>query len=223
MSWQMADAAEPAARRVMKFALVLLLHAAVLGWLLEHQIRTSHEPAIVRMDVRMIDVPPPVVDKPRPSPERQRTPVPQAVTAPPPPVLTAAPSADPVPAAFAVAPPPPAPAREIPAAVPIVPATPTPPVPVTAARFNADYLKNPAPGYPVMSRRLGEEGRVLLLVRVTPQGLPESVVVNQSSGFSRLDEAALAAVRQWRFVPARSGTEAIADSVTVPIIFRRDG
>jgi protein TonB len=58
---------------------------------------------------------------------------------------------------------------------------------------------------------------------VTPQGLPESVVVNQSSGFSRLDEAALAAVRQWRFVPARSGTEAIADSVTVPIIFRRDG
>jgi len=94
------------------------------------------------------------------------------------------------------------------------------PLPVTAARFDADYLNNPAPAYPAISRRLREEGRVLLLVRVTSQGLAEGVEVRQGSGYSRLDEAALAAVKQWRFVPARRGNVPVAASVLVPIDFR---
>ena len=222
----MDDRGEPLARRALKVALVLLLHALVLGWLLQQQFRASQKQELVRMDVRMLnELPPPPPAKPKPLPPLPQA-VPQAAAAPPPPIMTAAPGAAAPAASFAVPPQPPAPARELPPSVPVAPqaapASPPPP-PITAARFDADYLKNPAPAYPAMSRRLGEEGRVLLLVRVTPQGLPDGVEVRESSGFARLDEAALVAVRQWRFVPARRGNEAIAASVLVPIIFRRDG
>jgi len=92
---------------------------------------------------------------------------------------------------------------------------------LTAARFDADYLHNPAPAYPAQSRRLKEEGTVLLLVRVSAEGTPLSVEVRNSSGFERLDEAGLQAVRQWRFVPAKRGSENVAASVLVPIQFKR--
>jgi len=229
MTMSMDDTGEPLARRALKIALVLLLHALVLAWMFQQQIRATQEQELLRVDVRLVNELPPPPEKPKPLPPRpQAVPPPTAVAAPPPPVLTAAPSTAPPSATFAVPPQPPAPTRELPPTVPIAPqATPAPPPPppqpITPARFDADYLKNPAPAYPALSRRLGEEGRVLLLVRVTPQGLPDGVEVRESSGFARLDEAALAAVRQWRFVPARRGSEAIAASVLVPIIFRRGG
>jgi protein TonB len=73
-----------------------------------------------------------------------------------------------------------------------------------------------------MSRRLGEEGKVLLRVRVTAEGLAAAVELEKSSNFERLDEAAKQAVARWRFVPARRGDEAIEASVIVPIVFRLD-
>ena len=90
-------------------------------------------------------------------------------------------------------------------------------------RYDADYLRNPPPAYPSLSRRLHEEGRVVLLVRVTAEGAAASVSIERSSGHARLDEAALDAVRRWRFVPARRGDEAVAASVLVPLVFRLDG
>ena len=93
-------------------------------------------------------------------------------------------------------------------------------MPATAARFDADYLRNPSPIYPQQSKRLKEEGTVQLLVLVSEHGDPQSVQVRTSSGFDRLDEAALLAVRQWRFVPAKRGNVAIAAQVIVPINFR---
>ncbi len=96
------------------------------------------------------------------------------------------------------------------------------PAPLLAARFDADYLHNPRPVYPAASRRLGEEGRVILRVRVSAQGLPLAVDIKQSSGFPRLDEAARAAVERWRFVPAKQGPEAIESSVLVPLQFTLD-
>jgi len=92
---------------------------------------------------------------------------------------------------------------------------------LTEARFDADYLHNPAPAYPSQSRRLKEEGTVLLLVRVSDQGVPLSVEIRTSSGFERLDEAGVQAVRQWRFVPAKRGNDSVAASVLVPIQFKR--
>ena len=96
------------------------------------------------------------------------------------------------------------------------------PAPVVAARYNAAYLNNPEPKYPPMSRRLGEEGKVLLKVRVTADGQAATVELEKSSNFERLDEAAKQAVARWRFVPARRGDEAIEASVIVPIVFRLD-
>lgn len=90
-------------------------------------------------------------------------------------------------------------------------------------RFSADYLNNPGPRYPALSRRLGEEGRVLLRVLVNAEGHPEGIHVNHSSGFSRLDSAAREAVAQWRFVPAKLGDRSVRAWVIVPIVFTLGG
>lgn len=127
-------------------------------------------------------------------------------------------AANPTPA-FAIPAPPPAtsPAQPVPPAPPAPAAT---AATATPARFDAAYLNNPEPGYPAASRRLGEEGRVLLRVRVSAAGQPVAVDVEKSSRFERLDEAARQAVARWRFVPARRGDEAVESSVLVPIVFR---
>jgi len=85
--------------------------------------------------------------------------------------------------------------------------------------FNVDYLENPTPPYPQISRRSGETGRVLLRVYVSPEGRAERVEINKSSGYGRLDTAARNAVSGWRFVPARRGSERVAAWVLVPISF----
>ncbi len=82
------------------------------------------------------------------------------------------------------------------------------------------YLRNPAPRYPEAARKNGEEGLVLLNVEVSPLGRPVSVELAESSGFDRLDQAALAAVRRWVFEPARLGPLPIASNVRVPVRFR---
>jgi periplasmic protein TonB len=95
--------------------------------------------------------------------------------------------------------------------------------PYQAPSFNAGYLHNPPPRYPSLSRRMGEQGRVLLNVAVSAEGSALSVVLQTSSGSNRLDEAAIAAVRNWRFVPARRGGQAVNASVVVPIKFSLGG
>ena len=94
--------------------------------------------------------------------------------------------------------------------------------PAEAPRFDVTYLNNPAPSYPTLSRRMREQGRVLLRVRVNAAGDPEEVEVSASSGSERLDRAAIDAVRRWRFVPARLGAEAIAGYAMVPVLFKLD-
>ena len=91
------------------------------------------------------------------------------------------------------------------------------------ARFDADYLHNPIPAYPAFSLRLREEGRVLLKVWVAAQGGAKQVVMARSSGYARLDEAAQDAVRQWRFVPAKSGEQLVDSWVLVPVQFSLRG
>ena len=116
-------------------------------------------------------------------------------------------------------------ASEAPAIAPPSPqraTNPAPPVVIISALFDADYLQNPTPKYPLLSRKLQEEGKVLLEVNVTATGTAERVLIKQGSGFPRLDEAALNTVRHWRFIPARRGDEAIASSVVVPIVFQLD-
>jgi protein TonB len=98
-------------------------------------------------------------------------------------------------------------------------ATPAPRESIAPPRFDADYLSNPAPVYPSASRRLREQGLVLLRVRVTDEGQAAQVLVERTSGSDRLDRAAVQAVERWRFVPARRGAESIEAWVLVPIEF----
>lgn len=86
-------------------------------------------------------------------------------------------------------------------------------------RFGVAYLNNPAPEYPSMSRRLGEEGRAIMRVLVSAQGLAEEVQIEHSSGFERLDAAAVEAVKKWRFVPAKKNNQPLSAFVLVPIKF----
>lgn len=89
-------------------------------------------------------------------------------------------------------------------------------------RFNADYLHNPAPEYPGTSRRRGEQGRLTLKVVVNTNGDAESVQLDKSSGFELLDKAALNAVKNWKFIPAKSNHQPVAGTVIVPVRFSLD-
>jgi len=90
-------------------------------------------------------------------------------------------------------------------------------------RSSAAYLRNPAPSYPLASRRAGEQGTVTLRVRVSPDGIATRVAVERSSGSPHLDAAALEAVKAWRFTPARRGADAVESWMLVPIVFRLEG
>ncbi|NOT13827.1 MAG: energy transducer TonB [Methylococcaceae bacterium] len=91
--------------------------------------------------------------------------------------------------------------------------------PYSEASFNANYGTNPKPKYPIIARSRGWQGKVLLRVSVSAEGLSESVTVHRSSGHDVLDESAITAVEKWRFIPAKRGNTAVACTVIVPIIF----
>ncbi|MBS0356238.1 MAG: energy transducer TonB [Proteobacteria bacterium] len=163
---------------------------------------------------------------PRPQAHADATPAPRPVARP-----QAAPLQSSRPAATAQSPAPSAPppaesspdsrAHESP--VPREAAAPAPrsaaPVADSPPRFDADYLSNPAPDYPAASRQLREQGSVQLRVFVTADGRAGDIRVHLGSGFERLDQAAIDAVRRWRFVPARQGDGPVAAWVIVPINF----
>ncbi len=221
-------------------AFVLLAHAGA-AWLIWS---LPGVPVLVPpapLAVRLVEEPAPDV-LPKPLPVAPRMPEPPR-KAPPTPVRRSAPApvaaAAPVPILAAEAPPktadepvaPVAPARadpipavmpqavaEAPASRPVA-AEPMAAPKLVAPRFDAAYLSNPPPAYPPLSRRLGEEGKVVLRVFVEPDGQPAQVELRTSSGHARLDEAALGAVRRWRFVPARRGEAAVAAWVLVPLNF----
>ncbi|MBI1953168.1 MAG: energy transducer TonB [Candidatus Omnitrophica bacterium] len=83
-------------------------------------------------------------------------------------------------------------------------------------------FRNPAPAYPWAARLRGWQGTVVLRVSVAASGLPERVEIAVSSGHAVLDQAALEALRAWRFVPARKGSQAVAGVVEIPVTFKLD-
>ena len=68
-----------------------------------------------------------------------------------------------------------------------------------------------------MSKRLGEQGKVIVRVLIGIDGLPRDAGIRQSSGFQRLDDAAQAAVMSWRFVPGKRNGIVEAMEFNVPI------
>ena len=162
-------------------------------------------------------VPPkPVPPPPAPAPVTPRPAAPVLPVAPQPvAVADAAPS--PNAPTGVVAPQAPAP----PIAAPMAPAPVAPPAPVKVElpSTNADYLNNPKPTYPAMSKRAGEQGQVMVRVLIGADGAAQKADIKTSSGFERLDRAALATVLQWRYVPGKRGGVAEAMWFNVPINF----
>lgn len=105
-----------------------------------------------------------------------------------------------------------------------VPATTDAAAPPTPARVelpstDADYLNNPRPAYPPLSKRMGEQGKVVVRVLIGADGLPQKAEIRTSSGFERLDQAALATVMKWRYVPGKRAGVPEAMWFNVPIHF----
>lgn len=192
--------------------LIVALHAGALWGLMQLDAVREAVKDIAPIMVGMITLPPPEPPKPRieppPPPKpvpRKPRPEPQMIAAETPaPAPMSAPLPEPVPVEEPPPPPPPAPAE---------------PAPVIPPNFVAAYLDNPPPVYPPVAKRLGETGLVMLRVLVNVGGRADSVDVEKSSGFSRLDRAAIDAVRKWKFVPARQGENNVAAWVLVPINF----
>lgn len=198
------------------------LHGLVLAYPLKLAIERLAVPPPATVTVRLVDTPPAATPPQTPRPTISRSHEPARPT-PRPVLAVASEPAMPAPA-FSV----PAPSATPPAATAAASAAPADspaplPVSVTPARFDPAYLQNLERKYPPLSRRLGEEGKVLLKVLVGKDGHPAAVDVEKSSNFERLDEAAKQAVARWRFTPAKRGDEAIEASVIVPIAFRLEG
>jgi protein TonB len=195
--------------RLPGIAVTVGIHAAVLAVLLSYAPvrQTLADLAPIMVSMVQPAEPPQELPKPKPvvkQPVKKPDPRPQPLL-----VIN-----DPAPVPSAIVAPPPTPQPVEPVAV-----QPAPPAPIIPPQFNADYLNNPAPQYPPVSKRLGEEGRVMLRVFVDERGLPVRVEIRSSSGHERLDNSALEAVKNWKFVPARRGDQAVSAWVIVPISF----
>lgn len=214
---------------------VLLLHAAVLAaW---HLQPAETRQRVVPQVLELLRAPPPQkveppLPPPPPPPPEATRPRPRAVdlpqpAAPPPPALrTAEARPDAPPAAVTIAENTTAPRSS----EPVVAAPPAPPPPPPAPppaeeplvepSASAAYLRNPPPRYPEQAQRLGLQGRVVLRVHVLPDGRPDQVELRSSSGRKVLDDAAIEAVRQWTFAPARRGSTAVSAWALVPVDFK---
>ena len=183
-------------------ATAIAVHLSIAWWALRPEAAPLITPPQVPIEVVLTQPPvvPPMVKSEPPKP----TPV-KKLAAPAPRVDTPLP-----PDAIAV-PPPPQHSSAMPA--PVVEK-------LTEARADADYLQNPAPAYPGFAQRQGWEGTVWLHVLVKPDGTPAQIELEKSSGRKVLDDSALAAVKNWRFVPAKRGDTAVDGWVSIPIEFK---
>ena len=211
-------------RRAAIVSAVVLLHVMGL-WALQTGLLRRTVEILVPAELlsQIIEPPAPLVEPP--PPERPARAVQQKSVEPSlPPAPQPLTIADPAPAPNAPTgvsmPQPPAPSVTAPVAATPAPLAAAPvPAQVELPSTDADYLNNPEPAYPPMSKRLGEQGKVVVRVLIGPDGLPQKAELRQGSGFERLDQTALATVMRWRYVPGKRGGVPEARWFNVPINF----
>ena len=215
-------------RKVVIVLIVVALHSVALWTMqtgsMQHQVELTEPPEIVLKFIA--PSPPPAAPAP-------------LAPAPPPPVKhrrakseASASRQIAAPPAFAPSEPTPSPAaavdREVlapptgaTAGAPAAIATVAPPLPIRIEPPSsaAGYLQNAKPSYPALSRRLGEQGKVVLRVFIGAEGRAQKAEIKQSSGFDRLDQAALRTVLDWRYVPGKHAGVPQAMWFDVPISF----
>lgn len=200
----------------MALCMVILAHAG--AWYgLSHLRATTPPPGpLPVIEVALLAPPPKIVTQPSepPKPEPKRNIRHRAKPVPVPMPLPLQPEAAQRPLAMPLAPAPAAPAAPPP------PAMSAPEPILEAPRFNATYLNNPPPDYPPSARRRGIEGKVLVRAEIQIDGSCSRVELKSGSGSDMLNQAALDAVKKWRFVPAHKGTQPLTAWVEVPITFK---
>src|SRR5690606_21392703 len=161
-----------------------------------------------------VEPPPPEPEKPKPKPKKPNPkpkPKPEPLPEAPPSERAITREETPPPEEEAAPPPPPPPVT-----TPSAEDNDSLGAPVTPPREDAHQLNNPRPAYPALSRRLREQGTVLLEILILPDGTVGEVKIKESSGFKRLDDTAVKAVKQWRYTPARSDNGSLGAPVTPP-------
>jgi periplasmic protein TonB len=189
---------------------VVLFHVAAL-WTLQSGLLRRAAEAVIPVEIlsEFIEPPKPAEPPPPPPPEppkREVTktpppPRPQAIREPKP---TPAPNA---PTGSVEPPPPPAPiappAPPEPPAPPAAPPAPPAPKLVEISQGQTQYIREPRPVYPAMSKRLGETGTVIVAVYFNSAGIPKRAEIFKSSGYERLDQAAREAAMSSQVTPIR--------------------
>jgi len=210
---------------------VLLFHALVLWALHTGLLRRAVEILVpVQLLAEFIEPPRPVIVPPPtpvpPAPVPKKVAVRETKPTPlPPPEIQPVANPDPAPNAPTAVATPPAPFPPITApqavvAAPVVaPAAPPAPPRVELPSSDAEYLQNPKPQYPALSKRLAEQGTVQIRVLIGVDGLAHKGQIERSSGFDRLDQSALATVLKWRYVPGKRAGVPEAMWFMVPIEF----
>ena len=194
-------------------ALHLLLFAALIAQ------RQLMKPAPEPVAIQLLSIPAAPPSPPPSSPEQLLETPPVVV---PPPVLLLEDRPPAIAAVVSEAPPAPQPAA--PAAVAVAEGPPSPvaaraPSAVSGGDLSASMIEAVPPRYPYESRRLKEQGTVVLDVLLGPDGRVERIAVRTSSGHARLDKAALDAVRRWRWSPMLRDGQAVAVRGLVEIPF----
>lgn len=201
----------------------MLLHVALAAGLLalSAQRVSEQRERLTVVDLSLDSPPPPPAPPAQPVDTALDTQVPTPLTPVPvvqPPVLPLVPEAVALPQAAA----PQSAAQPAPPAPPAPAAPAAPPSMVSASDLDSRMIAGGPPGYPVESRRKREQGIVELLVIVGLDGRVEAISVSRSSGFERLDKAALGAVRKWRWSPTvRDGAATkVRGTVEIPFVLQ---
>ncbi len=189
--------------RIVVVGLVVLLHVTVFALYLLQPVAPAvmvNEMSISFATMQMPQAS--VVPQPKPKP----LPVPKPREAEPTPVAEPAPVAEP-------------PVKEVAQPAPQDVTLRSPVLLDTEPDYRANYLNNPRPPYPMVARRMGYHGKVVLDVEVLADGTAGDVKLHQGSGYDILDNAALQTVKTWRFTPARHFGQAVTQRFLVPIKF----
>jgi TonB family protein len=89
------------------------------------------------------------------------------------------------------------------------------------AIYNNNFLNNVYPKYPIISKKEGEEGEVILIVEVDENGKATSIIIYKSSTYERLDNVSIDAVKNWKFIPARNKFGMpIKSKIKIPFVFK---
>jgi protein TonB len=210
---------------------VIAFHMAAL-WALQSGLRSRPVEVIIPAEILVefvtpsapkVTPPAPVPAPPKPTPAKsaaKKTPAPAKAPAPLPLAIADSTPAPTAPVGALEAPVTSAPQTVSASPAVATKATPTPQLPqLVLPSSDADYLQNPKPPYPALSKRLGEQGKVVVRVLIGTDGIAQKTEIKQSSGFDRLDQAALTTVLRWRYVPGKRAGVPEAMWFNVPISF----